>query len=50
MGKKVNVKKTGNSLRITLPAHIAEMYEITEGSTLDLEPMGSDSIRVRVMQ
>lgn len=49
MGKEVTVKKDGNSLKITFPAQIAEMYNIGVGSRLEMDPMGSDSFRVRVV-
>ena len=47
MGKEIKVRKSGNSLVMTIPKSIAELFDLHDGSTVDLEAQGIDSFRVR---
>jgi len=47
MGKKIKIRKSGNSLIMTLPSSIAEMFGLEEGGMVELEAMGIDSFRVQ---
>jgi len=48
MAKEVKVRKINRSLVITLPHDICKLYEINEGTLIDLEPQASDVIRLVV--
>jgi len=48
MGKIVKVRKSGTSLIMTVTKEIAELFNIKEGTELELEAMGMDSFRVKV--
>ncbi len=48
MAKKVVVRKVGGSLVMTLEKSVCELFQIKERSELEIEPMGSDSFRVKV--
>ncbi len=48
MGKIVKVRKSGTSLIITITKEIAELFNIKEGTELEIEPMGMASFRVKV--
>lgn len=48
MSKTMKVRKSGNSLIMTIPRDIADLFNIQEGKELEIEAMGSDSFRVKV--
>jgi antitoxin component of MazEF toxin-antitoxin module len=48
MGKKITVRKSGNSYIVTLPKSICEMLGIKAGSELDAEIFTKDSIILKV--
>ena len=48
MGKKITVRKSGNSFIMTLPKSYCEMIGIGEGSVLDCEPMTKDSLIIKI--
>ena len=47
MGKQIKVRKSGNSLVMTIPSSIAEMFNLSDGSVVEIEAQGIDSFRVR---
>ena len=47
MGKQIKVRKSGNSLVMTIPSSIAEMFNLLDGSVVEIEAQGIDSFRVR---
>lgn len=47
MGKQIKVRKSGNSLVMTIPSSIAEMFNLSDGSEVEIEAQGIDSFRVR---
>ena len=49
MGKKITVRKSGNSFIITLPKSYCEMIGIGEGSILDCEPHTKDTLILKPM-
>lgn len=48
MGKIVKIRKSGKSLIITVPKSIAEMFNLKEGSQVELEPFTSNSMQLKV--
>ena len=48
MGKKITVRKSGNSFIITLPKSYCEMIGIRDGSILDCEPFTKDSLIIKI--
>jgi AbrB family looped-hinge helix DNA binding protein len=48
MGKVVRLRKSGKSLIITMPKSIAEMFNLKEGSQIEIEPFTSDSMQLKV--
>lgn len=48
MGKTVTVRKSGSSLVMTIPSDIAEMFNIKEGSQVEIEPFTSNSIQLKI--
>lgn len=47
VGKQIKVRKSGNSLVMTIPSSIAEMFNLSDGSVVEIEAQGIDSFRVR---
>lgn len=47
MGKKIKIRKSGNSLVMTVPSALAELFNLVEGSVVEVEAMGIDSFRVQ---
>lgn len=47
MGKKIKIRKSGNSLVMTVPSSLAELFNLVEGSMVEIEAMGIDSFRVQ---
>ena len=47
MGKEIKVRKSGNSLVMTIPSSIAGMFNLSDGSVVEIEAQGIDSFRVR---
>ncbi len=47
MGKLVKFRKSGSSLIMTVPKDIADMFNLKDGSQVELEAMGTDSFRVK---
>lgn len=47
MGIRRKVRKTGESLAVTIPSHIAQLHDINEGDFLEFTPMGSGELRLR---
>ena len=50
MGKKIKIRKSGNSLIMTVPSSVAELFNLAEGSVVEIEAMGIDSFRVQCRQ
>ncbi|MCX9076223.1 MAG: AbrB/MazE/SpoVT family DNA-binding domain-containing protein [Candidatus Methanoperedens sp.] len=48
MGKIVKLRKSGKSLIITMPKSIAEMFNLKEGSQLEIEPFNSTSMQLKI--
>ncbi len=48
MPKTMKIRKVGSSLVMTLTKDISELFKISEGTEVEIEPMGSDSFRVKV--
>lgn len=48
MAKTIKVRKTGNSLVITIPSDIAGLYGISKGSELEISPFTSDSLQLKI--
>lgn len=48
MGKVVKLRKSGKSLIITIPMAIAEMFNLKEGSLVEIEPFTSNSMQLKV--
>ncbi len=48
MGKVVKLRKSGKSLIITMPKSIAEMFNLKEGSQVEIEPFTSNSMQIKV--
>ncbi len=48
MGKVVKLRKSGKSLIITIPKSIAEMFNLKEGSHVEIEPFTSNSMQLKV--
>lgn len=48
MGKIVKLRKSGKSLIITVPKSIAEMFNLKEGSQVEIEPFTSNSMQLKV--
>lgn len=46
--KTLKVRKIGASLIVTIPKDICELFHIEEGTNLELEVMGSDTLRLKV--
>lgn len=47
MGLKRKVRKTGESLAITLPSQIAELHSINEGDYVEFTPIGTGEFRIK---
>ena len=47
MGKQIKIRKSGNSLIMTIPSSVAEMFNLSDGSMVEIEAMGADSFRVQ---
>ena len=47
MGKTIKIRRSGNSLVMTIPHAIAEMFDLQDGRGVELEAQGIDSFRVR---
>ncbi len=50
MGKKVKARKSGSSLILTIPADIAELMGIREGTEIEIAPLRTDSLELRVIK
>ena len=48
MSKIMRVRKSGTSLIMTIPKYIAELFKINEGTEVEIDVMGSDSLRLKV--
>lgn len=48
MGKVVKLRKSGKSLIITIPMAICEMFNLKEGSQVEIEPFTSNSMQLKV--
>ncbi len=48
MGKIVKLRKSGKSLIITVPMAICEMFNLKEGSLLEIEAFTSNSMQSKV--
>jgi len=48
MSKIMRVRKSGTSLIMTIPKDIAELFKIDEGTEVEIDVMGSDSLRLKV--
>lgn len=48
MGKVVKLRKSGKSLIITLPKAICDMFDLKEGSLVELEPFTTNSMQLKV--
>jgi antitoxin component of MazEF toxin-antitoxin module len=45
---KIKARKVGTSLVMTITKDVALLFNIKEGTELEIEPMGSDSFRIKV--
>ena len=50
MGKKIKIRRTGNSLVMTVPSSVAELFGPEEEIVVEIEAMGTDSFRVQCRQ
>jgi antitoxin component of MazEF toxin-antitoxin module len=50
MGKISKVRKSGHSLILTVPAHIAQLYGIKEGSEVEFEMFSKDVMMLKVVK
>ncbi len=48
MGKIVKVRRSGKSLIITVPKAIGDMFNLKEGSQMEIEPFTSNSMQLKV--
>jgi antitoxin component of MazEF toxin-antitoxin module len=48
MGKIVKLRRSGKSLVITVPKAICDMFNIKEGSQVEIEPFTSNSMQLKV--
>ncbi len=49
MGKIVILRKSGNSLILTVPKSICELYSLNDGSPLELEPFTKDTLQLKIV-
>ena len=49
MRKKVILRKSGNSLILTVPESICELYNLNDGSPLELEPFTKDTLQLKIV-
>ena len=47
MPLKRKVRKTGESLAITMPSQIAELHDIHEGDYVEFTPIGTEEFRIK---
>ncbi len=47
MGKIVKLRKSGKSLIITIPMAICQMFNLKEGSQVEIEPFTSNSMQLK---
>jgi len=47
MALKCKVRKTGESLAVTLPSQIAELHDICEGDYVEFTPIGTGEFRIK---
>jgi antitoxin component of MazEF toxin-antitoxin module len=50
MGKKTKARKSGSSLIMTIPAGIAELMGIKDGTELELEPFTTNCLQLKVLK
>jgi len=50
MGLKRKVRKTGESLAVTLPSQIAELQGIAEGDYVEFTPIGTGEFRIKKIE
>jgi antitoxin component of MazEF toxin-antitoxin module len=48
MGKIIKLRKSGKSLIITIPMAICQMFNLKEGSQVEIEPFTSNSMQLKV--
>jgi len=49
MGKKITLRKSGNSLILTMPKSICELYSLKDDSPLELEPFTKDTLQLKIV-
>ena len=50
MGKIVKLRKSGRSLILTFPRSICDMFNLKEGSEVEIEPYMTDAVIIKKMK
>ena len=49
MGKKITLRKSGNSLILTMLKSVCQLFNLSEGSEVELEPLTQNSLQLKIV-
>ena len=50
MGKRIKLRKSGRSLILTFPKSICDMFNLIEGSEVEIEPYMTNAVIIKMMK